>query len=99
VLALLIWQAGPLTGTSLNPARSAWPALAFGDLADLWLYVVAPVSGALAVAVAGTRARMAARPLTAKLFHDPRYACTLRSTLPVAGLGSRRRRAVTRTPR
>jgi aquaporin Z len=46
VLAVMIWLAGPLTGTSLNPARSAGSALAFGDLADLWLYVAAPVAGA-----------------------------------------------------
>ena len=32
VIAVLVWQAADLTGTSLNPARSAGPALAFGDL-------------------------------------------------------------------
>jgi glycerol uptake facilitator-like aquaporin len=42
---------GPDTGTSLNAARSAGPALAFGDLHDLWLYVVAPVAGALAASL------------------------------------------------
>jgi aquaporin Z len=55
VIAVLIWQAGPWTGTSLNPARSAGPALVAGDLADLWLYVVAPVAGALCFAVAWRR--------------------------------------------
>jgi aquaporin Z len=48
VLTLLIWLLSPDTGTSLNPARSAGPAVAFGDLRDLWLYVVAPTAGALA---------------------------------------------------
>jgi aquaporin Z len=48
VIAALIWQLSPDTGTSLNPARSAGPALAFDDLHDLWLYVVAPTAGALA---------------------------------------------------
>jgi aquaporin Z len=48
VIAGLIWLLSPDTGTSLNPARSAGPAIAFGDLRDLWLYVVAPTTGALA---------------------------------------------------
>ena len=52
LLALLIWQGSPYTGTSLNPARSEGPAVAFADLADLWLYFAAPILGALAVAVA-----------------------------------------------
>ena len=52
LLALLIWQGSPYTGTSLNPARSAGPAIAFADLTDLWLYFVAPIAGALAAAFA-----------------------------------------------
>jgi glycerol uptake facilitator-like aquaporin len=48
--APLTWQGSPFTGTSLNPARSAGPALAFADLADLWAYFPAPVAGALLAA-------------------------------------------------
>ena len=55
VLTVLIWLLSPDTGTSLNPARSAGPALAFGDLRDLWLYVVAPTAGALAAIVPWVR--------------------------------------------
>lgn len=80
VLAVLIWRGSPYTGTSLNPARSEGPAIAFGDLADLWLYFVGPISGALAVALAWRR-RDPAHPKTAKLFHDPNYACSLGSEL------------------
>lgn len=44
--------AGPVTGASMNPARSIAPALAAGDLTHLWIYIIAPVAGALlAVAV------------------------------------------------
>jgi len=37
---------GPVSGASLNPARSAGPALVSGDVHALWLYIVAPVAGA-----------------------------------------------------
>ncbi len=38
----------PLTGTSVNPARSIGPALFSGGqaLADLWVFIVAPLMGA-----------------------------------------------------
>jgi aquaporin NIP len=37
---------GPVTGASMNPARSLGPALAAGEWRDFWIYVLAPVSGA-----------------------------------------------------
>jgi MIP family channel proteins len=37
---------GPITGASMNPARSAGPAIATAELSDLWLYTAAPLLGA-----------------------------------------------------
>ena len=42
---------GPISGASMNPARSLGPALVSGDLHALWLYLIAPPLGALVAAV------------------------------------------------
>jgi hypothetical protein len=39
---------GPLTGASMNPARSLGPVLAGGPAEHIWLYLAGPVLGALA---------------------------------------------------
>lgn len=39
--------AGPITGASMNPARSIAPALFSGHTEHLWLYIIAPIIGAL----------------------------------------------------
>jgi MIP family channel proteins len=43
---------GPISGASMNPARSLGPALVSGDLHALWIYLTAPLLGAVLGVVA-----------------------------------------------
>jgi aquaporin NIP len=47
VIALEAMFAGPISGASMNPTRSLAPALVSGHLEHLWVYVAAPLLGAL----------------------------------------------------
>jgi aquaporin Z len=73
VIALLVLVGAPYTGTSLNPARSLGPSLVFAEgVGVLWLYLLAPVAGGLAVALLLRRRHPSAQPQTVKLFQDMR---------------------------
>ena len=56
-VALCALFGGPLTGASMNPARSLGPALAASSFQAIWLYLSAPVVGAVAGALAYQRTR------------------------------------------
>lgn len=53
-IALCALFGGPISGASMNPARSFGPALVAGLWQDQWIYLVAPIAGAL-LAVVGYR--------------------------------------------
>ena len=59
-VALEAMFAGPISGASMNPARSLAPAVVSGQTAHLWVYLAAPVAGAL-VAVPLARATVLAK--------------------------------------
>ena len=54
VIALEAMFAGPISGASMNPARSLAPAIISGHLQHLWIYLLAPCVGAV-IAVFGCR--------------------------------------------
>jgi aquaporin Z len=54
VIALEALFAGPICGASMNPARSFAPALVSQHFSGLWIYLIAPIAGAL-LAVIGCR--------------------------------------------
>jgi aquaporin NIP len=50
VILLEAMFAGPISGASMNPARSLSPAIMSGNLNHLWIYISAPVIGSVTAA-------------------------------------------------
>src|SRR6266700_2083566 len=74
LVAVIVWLEAPISGTSLNPARSFGPALVSSIWTDHWLYWVAPPLGALLAVGAFRLLAIGKRDvLTGKMFHTPHY--------------------------
>ena len=80
LVATMVWLESPISGTSLNPARSFGPALVSRLWQDQWLYFIAPPLGAM-VAVGAFRLLGMGESdiLTAKLFHVPNFRCIFKN--------------------
>jgi len=68
----------PLSGMSMNPARTFGSALQAGYWRAFWVYLVAPTIGMLAASQAFLRARGGVGPYCAKLHHDNDKRCIFR---------------------
>jgi glycerol uptake facilitator-like aquaporin len=62
-LYLVVLSARPVSGASMNPARSIGPALISGEYRALWVYIVGPIVGAVAGAWAYNLIRFTNKPL------------------------------------
>ncbi|MCU0704962.1 MAG: aquaporin [Fimbriiglobus sp.] len=47
VIALEVLVGGPISGASMNPARSLAPAVVSGNVGTVWIYLLAPTLGAV----------------------------------------------------
>src|SRR6202023_1150382 len=61
-LTLHLIMGGPLTGAAFNPARAVGPMVAVGNFADAWLYMTAPIVGAIVAALVHTVLTRLAQP-------------------------------------
>lgn len=50
-ITAVILSVGPITGAALNPARWFGPALVSGDWTNAWVYIFAPIAGAVLAAL------------------------------------------------
>ncbi|XP_010925587.2 aquaporin NIP1-1 isoform X2 [Elaeis guineensis] len=55
--------AGPISGASMNPARSLGPAIVFNRYESIWVYMVGPICGAVTGAWAYNLIRFTNKPL------------------------------------
>ena len=84
-VALFITFEAPISGMSMNPARTFGSAAAAMRWEHLWIYFVAPPLGMLAAAEVRLRRSGARSVLCAKLHHENDHPCIFRCGYPVCG--------------
>jgi aquaporin Z len=78
LVAIYIAVEAPLSGMSMNPARSFASAVPANVWSAFWVYLTAPLIGMLLAAECYVRAPRAHRVLCAKLHHDTSSRCIFR---------------------
>jgi aquaporin Z len=76
LVALYIIIESPISGMSMNPARTLGSAVPANEWSTLWLYFLAPAIGMLSAAELFTRMRK--KSMCAKLHHDNNHRCIFR---------------------
>lgn len=62
-ILLNVFVAGPISGASMNPARSIGPAIVKRQFKGLWVYIVGPLVGAVAGGFSYNLLRFTNKPL------------------------------------
>jgi len=75
LVATYITLEAPISGMSMNAARSLASAVPARHWADLWIYFTAPVIGMLSAAEVHLRVRRAPQSGCAKLHHENSQRC------------------------
>lgn len=71
--------AGPISGGSMNPARSLGPAIASNNYKAIWVYFVGPIAGTLMGACSYSVIRLTEKPLQAISFRQTSFSSLGRS--------------------
>ncbi len=87
MVALYITFEAPVSGMSMNPARSFGPAFLGRIWTDYWVYLTAPPLGMLAAGLIYTRVGGPARIACAKLHHENDRRCIFRCEYGAASSG------------
>jgi aquaporin Z len=80
LVATYITFEAPLSGMSMNPARTLGSATGARVFTSIWIYFTAPLAGMLLAAEAYVRLAGAGRVHCAKLQHDATHRCIFRCT-------------------
>jgi aquaporin Z len=86
--AIFITFETPLSGMSMNPARTLGSALHAGYWHALWIYFTAPMFGMLVAAEVFLRGSGGVAPYCAKLHHANNKRCIFHHNIKVAGRGA-----------